>query len=95
MILAGRTRHAAAQRAAFLLAIPRTADEVSNPMDDPRDISPDPDPPKMPSEQALLTMMDESDRDMAEGRLVALSEVLADLETARKRARAKRVSRRT
>jgi hypothetical protein len=64
-------------------------------MDDPRDIFPDPEPPSMPSEQALLAMMDESDRDVLEGRVVALEDALADLDAALDRVKAKRGSRRT
>jgi hypothetical protein len=64
-------------------------------MDEPRDIFPDPDPPPMPSEQALLAMMDESDGDLAEGRLVALADVLADLDAALDRVKVKRSRRQT
>jgi hypothetical protein len=62
-------------------------------MDDPRDISHDPDPPAMPSEQALQAMMDESDRDLAQGRLVPLADVLADLDAAIDQIKAARASR--
>jgi hypothetical protein len=63
-------------------------------MDDARDLSHDRDPPPMPSEQVLRDMMDESDRDLAQGRLVALADVLADLDTAIKQIQAARASRR-
>jgi hypothetical protein len=63
-------------------------------MDDPRDISHDPDPPPMPSEQALQAMMDESDRDLAQGRLVPLGDVLADLDAAIEQVKAARASHR-
>jgi len=63
-------------------------------MDNPREIFPDSDPPPMPSEQALRAMMDESDRDLAEGRLVPLADVLADLDAAVERVKAARDSRR-
>jgi hypothetical protein len=64
-------------------------------MDDPRDIFPDPDPPTMPSEQALRAMMDESDRDLAAGRLVPLADVLADLDAAIEQIQTARRTRRT
>ena len=64
-------------------------------MDDPRDISHDPDQPPMPSEQAPRDMMDESDRDLAQGRLVALADVLADLDDAIEQIQAARAIRRT
>lgn len=64
-------------------------------MDDWRDISHDPDHPPMPSEQAPRDMVDESDRDLARGRLVALADVLADLDAAIERIQAARASRRT
>jgi hypothetical protein len=63
-------------------------------MDDRRDLSHDPDPPPMPSEQAMQAVMDESDRDLAQGRLVPLADVLGDIDAAIEQVKAERASRR-
>jgi hypothetical protein len=63
-------------------------------MDNPRDRQIDVAAPALPGEAQLLAAMEQSDRDVASGRTVALADVLAELDEAANRIEARLRARR-
>ena len=51
-------------------------------MDRPHDVQPDYDAPPMPTEAEPRSAMEESERDVAAGRIVPVADVLAELDEA-------------
>lgn len=62
-------------------------------MDSPHDRQLVDDTPAMPSEAELRAVMEQSDRDVASGRIVPLSDVLAELDSVAERIEARHAHR--